>query len=92
MDANEDVVLQSFKSKQEEMENEMQLRYDNYQMTTRQVQLAQAKLQERTPVFTTLQSATVPIKPAGPKRILFILFCLLLAFTGSFIYVYKKHL
>ena len=30
-DANEDVVLQSFKSMQDEMENEMQLQYNNYQ-------------------------------------------------------------
>ncbi len=91
-DANEDLVLQSFKSKQEEMENEMQLRYNNYQMTTQQVQLAQAKLQERTPAFTTLQSASMPIKPAGPKRMLFVLFCLLAAFAGTTIYVYRKNL
>ena len=90
MDANEDVVLQSFKSKQEEMENEMQLRYDNYQMTTRQVQLAQAKLQERTPVFTTLQSATVPIKPAGPKRMLFVLVVVLCTFIVTSLYSFVR--
>ena len=89
-DANEDVVLQSFKSKIDELENEMQLRYNAYQTTVQQVQIAQAKLQERTPAFTTLQSATVPIKPTGPKRVLFIFVCLFLVFFSTSVYVCKK--
>ncbi len=91
-DANEDVVLQSFKSKIDELENEMQLQYNNYQVTVQQMQLARAKLQERTPAFTTLQSATVPLKPAGPKRMIFVFTCMLLAFTITYIYVYKKNI
>lgn len=89
-DANEDVVLQSFKSKIDELENEMQLRYNAYQTTVQQVQIAQAKLQERTPAFTTLQSATVPIKPTGPKRVMFIFACLFLVFFSTSVYVCKK--
>jgi capsular polysaccharide biosynthesis protein len=89
-DANEEVILQSFKSKEEELENEMQLQYNNYQMMTQQVQLAIAKVQERTPAFTTLQSATVPIKPAGPKRMMFVALCLFLTFIATSIYVYRK--
>ena len=91
-DANEDVVLQSFKSKQDEMENEMQLQYNNYQLMTQQVQLARAKLQERTPAFTTLQSPTVPLKPAGPKRMIFITVVLVITFLGTSVYVYRKPL
>ncbi|MBO5186082.1 MAG: chain-length determining protein [Prevotella sp.] len=89
-DANDDVILQSVKSKVEELENEMQLKYNAYQMTTQQVQLAQAKLQERTPAFTTLQSATVPIKPAGPKRMIFVAMWVFITFIGTSIYVYRK--
>lgn len=89
-DANEDVILQSFKSKIDELENEMQLQYNNYQVTVQQVQLARAKLQERTPAFTTLQSATVPLKPAGPKRVIFVLACMFLTFIATYLYVYKK--
>ena len=37
-----------------------------------QLEAMKAKLQERTPAFTTLKSATVPIKPAGPKRMIFV--------------------
>lgn len=92
-DANQDLVLESFKAKQEDLENEMQLQYNNYQQVSQQLQLARAKLQERTPAFTTLQSASVPLKPAGPKRMIFVLFCMFLTFVGTGIYVfYKKNI
>lgn len=91
-DSNESLILQSYKSKQEELENEMQLQYNNYQMAFQQVQLARAKVQERTPVFTTLQEATVPLKPAGPKRMVFLCVCLFLSFIATTIYVYRQNL
>lgn len=70
-DANTDVTLPSVKSKMEDIENDMQLQYNSYTALSTQLQQAQAKLVEQTPAFTTLQSATVPIKPAGPKRMMF---------------------
>lgn len=89
-DANQDLVLESFKAKQEDLENEMQLQYNNYQQISQQLQLAKAKLQERTPAFTTLQSASVPLKPTGPKRMVFVVFCMFITFIGTSIYVFKK--
>ena len=38
-----------------------------------------ASAQEKTPAFTTLKSAIVPVKPAGPKRMLFVAGMLILA-------------
>lgn len=89
-DTHQDLVLKSVESEVEDLENDMQLKYNAYQQTTQQVQLAAAKLQERTPAFTLLQSATVPIKPAGPKRMIVTLFWMFLAFAGTLLYVYKK--
>lgn len=89
-DANQDLMLESFKAKVTDLENEMQLKYNNYQQTSQQLQLAKAKLQERTPAFTILQSASVPLKPAGPKRMLFVLACMVASFCGTLLYVYKK--
>lgn len=79
-DANQDVVLESFKLKENDLENEMQLLYNNYTALTTQVQQAQAKLLMQTPAFTTLQNASVPLKPTGPKRMIFALGMTLLAF------------
>ena len=85
-DANADVMLQKYQSKIEDMENEMQLRYNSYSALTVQVQAARAKLREQTPAFTTLQSATVPMKPAGPKRMIFVGVCMILAWIGVIVY------
>lgn len=91
-DANQELVLESYRAKQSDLENETQLRYNIYSNLTTQLQLAQAKVQERTPAFTTLQCATVPIKPAGPKRMIFVGVITLLAFfiTTAYKYVTDK--
>ena len=67
-DANQDVVLKSIETKLTDLENEMQLQYNIYQQVVAQLQQAEMKVQEETPAFTTLQSATVPVGPAGPNR------------------------
>lgn len=89
-DANEDLVLESFKSKRDELENEMQLKYNNYQLQTTQLEMAKAKLQERTPVFTVIQNASVPTKPAGPKRMFFVMAVMLIAFLATAVYIINK--
>ena len=48
-----------------------------------QLQAAKAKIQERTPAFTMLQNASVPTKPEGPKRMIFVLVMTFLAFVVS---------
>jgi len=85
-DANQDVVLESYRLKANDMENEMQLLYNTYTTLQAQVQQAQARLLMQTPAFTTLQSASVPLKPAGPKRMLFVLGMTFLAFLAVSVY------
>lgn len=87
-DAHQDAVLQEYQSKMEDMENEMQLRYNTYSALATQVQAARAKVREQTPAFTTLQSATVPIKPAGPKRMIFCAVFVIMAFIIVSIYAF----
>lgn len=91
-DANEDAVLESVKSRITDMENEMQMKYTLYSAMNTRLEAAQAKVQERTPAFTVLQSATVPVKPAGPKRVIFVLAMLVLATMGTVAYLLRKEL
>lgn len=91
-DANTDVVLQSFRSKQDDLENDMQLKFNTYSVLSTQLQQAKAKVQERTPAFTLLKGADVPVKPAGPKRMLFVLGMLFLTFFGTIGYILKDEL
>lgn len=85
-DANTDVVLQSIRSKQEDLENDMQLKFNNYSAMRGQLQLAEAKVQERTPAFTILTSASVPLKPSGPKRMMFVVGMVIVAFFVAGVY------
>ena len=91
-DANQDVTLQSFISQRDELENEMQLKFNTYSALRTQLEATKTKLQEKTPAFTTLQSATVPVLPAGPKRMFFILgMCFLTTFFTA-LWLVRKNL
>lgn len=89
-DANQDIILQSVRTKLTDLENDMQLQFNNYNSIAQQLQLAEAKVQEETPAFTTLQSATVPVKKAGPSRAKMVLIFLFLAFLSTTVYILHK--
>jgi hypothetical protein len=88
-DADMDVVLQSVKLKQNDLENDMQLKYNTYTTLVAQLKAADAKLQEHTPVFTIIQGAEVPVKPSGPKRMLFVLEMFISVFIILSVYVIR---
>lgn len=89
-DANQDVMLESVRTKLVDLENEMQLQYNAYTQVSAQVLAAEARVQQDTPAFTTLQSATVPVRKAGPSRSkMCIAFCFFV-FVCISIYVLNK--
>jgi hypothetical protein len=89
-DTHQDVELASYRVKEEELENDLQAAYNAYSTAKLQETMARGKLLSRTPAFTTLQNATVPLKPTGPKRMIFVVFMLLLVFLiQSVVYVIK---
>ena len=85
-------ILESFRSKRDDLENEMQLKYNVYSTMSTQYQDAKARVQERTPAFTILKGASVPIKPTGPKRMLFVLAMTLLAFFVLTLWSVREYL
>ena len=89
-DANQKVFLESVRSERSNLENEMQLQQHAYSQIAAQLQLAEAKVQEETPAFTTLQPATVPTQKAGPKRSRACLLMLFLAILVTTVYVIHK--
>lgn len=89
-DANQNVILQSVRQRQVALENEMQLQYNAYMQVAGQVLSAEAKVQEETPAFTTLQSATVPVKKDGPSRSKICLVWVFLAFLAVTAWVFYK--
>lgn len=87
-DANSELILESVKSKIEDMENDMQLKYNQYTTLNTQYQAAMAKVLERTPAFTILKGADVPVKPAGPKRMIFVFIMTFMGFLLTSLYAY----
>jgi len=91
-DASTHVSLRSVELKMEDMENDMQLKFNAYTTINTQLQAAKAKVQEKTPAFTVLKGAAVPVKPAGPKRMLFVAAMLILAIMITAITSCKDYL
>ena len=89
-DANMNVLFQGARSEIAKYENEMNIQYQAYSQVAAQLRLAEAKVQEDTPAFTTLQPATVPIKKAGPKRAQTCLIFLFLAFLATTVYIIHR--
>jgi len=88
-DANNNVVQNRYRIKIENMEREMQLKYMTLQNIAAQLELAKAKVQERTPAFTVIKGASVAQRPTGPKRMLFVIGMLILV-TFAFMFWYIK--
>ena len=91
-DANSNVVLKSVELKMQDMENDMQLKFNTYTTMTTQLEAAKAKVQERTPAFTIVKGAAVPIKPTGPKRMIFVIGMTFLAFVVISVYSIRSYL
>ena len=91
-DSHKDVILQAYISERDKLENDMSMKFNTYNAMNTQLQAMRAKVQEHTPAFTTLKSATVPIKPSGPKRMIFVFGMLLLATFITSLYLARKEI
>jgi capsular polysaccharide biosynthesis protein len=91
-DNNRNSILQSYLSKRDELENDVQLKLQTYTAMNTQLQNAKAKLQERIPAFTVLDGASAPIKPSKPKRMIFVLAMLVLSSMVTSVVVLRKYL
>ena len=89
-DANQDVILQTVRQRQTDLENEMQLQYNAYTQVAAQLLASEAKVQQETPAFTLLQPATVPVRKSGPHRSKAFIMLLFLALIATTIYVWSK--
>ena len=89
-DQHSNVILQTAISERDKLENEMAICQSTYTAMSTQLQACKARVQERTPAFTVLQSATVPNKPAGPKRMIFVALILVMATIGCACYILKQ--
>ena len=81
-DRHHGTILYSAQTTRERLQNEAQLAFNLYNQTAQKVQIAQAKVQENTPVYAVLTPATVALKPTSPKKIMFLLGFAFLGFAS----------
>ena len=90
-DSHSNSVLQEYQVKATNLERDMEMKFAVLQQLSTQLSMASAKVQERTPAFTVIKGAEVAIKPAGPKRMIFVLGMLIfVTFVGMFWVVRKE--
>lgn len=90
IDANGNVKIKSLSLKIDDIGNEMGMKYNQYTALSTQMQASLAKLQEATPAFTLLQTASVPVKPAGPKRLIISVCMMLLSLIVMSVYIINR--
>lgn len=77
-DANQALFTTTSKIKLKNLENEMQLKYEIYSSIAQQLHLAKERVQEQTPAFTIIQSATVPNYASSfPRTMLVVVYIVL---------------
>ena len=73
MDSHDNIILQSVRTEQERLQNDMSLAYQVYSQVASQLQIARAKVQEEKPVFAIVEPAVVPLYPSGTSRKIYVL-------------------
>lgn len=90
VESHKNISEESFIARKNELDNEMQMRNNIYTQASIQLNVAKAKLIEKTPIYAVLQPASVPITHSSPKKFLMILAFTVLGLIGYTFYIMLK--
>ena len=82
-DKNQGLILRSAQTERDRLQNESSLAFNLYNQTAQQLQMAKAKVQQTTPVYTIVQPATVPLRPSKPSKVLILVGFVFLAVVAA---------
>lgn len=93
VDKNQNVLLRKAQTQEKKLENDVQLAYGVYTQAAQQLQMAKAKVQENTPIYAVIQSASVPLKASKPSKMMIIVGLMFLTgvFTAGYL-IFKDEL
>ena len=89
-DTHMNVMMQVYISERDKLENDMSNKLTTYNAMKTQYEAAKAKVQERTPAFTTMSKASVPFRPTRPKRVIFVAAMLFLSTFVTIGWIFKN--
>lgn len=79
VDTHDNLILQSVRTEQERLQNDMNLAYQVYSQVANQLQVSRAKVQEEKPVFAIVEPAVTPLQPSGLGLKAYVLLCIFLS-------------
>lgn len=86
-DRNQSLSSRSAAIELERLQNEASLAFTLYNSTAQNVKMAEAKVQETTPVFAVVQPATVPVQPSKPSKAMILIGFVFLSIVAACAYV-----
>ena len=86
VDTHDNLVLQSVRTEQERLQNDMSLAYQISSQVANQLQVARAKVQEEKPVFAVVEPAIVPLNPSGMKLMIYVIVFVLFSITTTIVW------
>ena len=89
VDSHQGMVMQSTQVERERLRDEMTLKYQLYTSMAQQLQGAEAKVQQETPVFAEVVGPTVPRKSINSRKKIALAFAFL-AFCAGIVWVLAK--
>ncbi len=89
-DANKNIVTASYRAEQERLRNEMSLAYNVYNTLAQKLEQDRLKVQERTPVYTVIEPAKVPLRASSPRKIFILIGFMFLAGVVAVGYILFK--
>lgn len=73
VDSHDNLILQSVRTEQERLQNDMNLAYQMYSQVANQLQVVKAKVQEEKPVFVIVEPAVVPLQASNKSLLVYVL-------------------
>lgn len=91
-DANRNIISSSYRTEQERLKNEMTLTFNVYNTLAQKLEQDKLRVQERTPVYTVIEPASVPLKASSPKKPLILVGFVFLALFGAVGYLFIRNM
>ena len=89
-DSHRKSMLKSVDTQEQSLRDKMTSAHDVYSTMSKMREQAMAKIQERTPAFTIIQSAKMPHKPSSQSKIATLLMFIILGFVLDSIWIFLK--
>ena len=89
VDSHQGLVMQSVMIEKDRLRNEMQLKYQLYTSMAQNLQSAEAKVEQETPVFAEIVSPSVPLRSADSRKRKALAFALVGLLAGACVVLWK---